>query len=171
MGEINLGYQVSTFLLSVILGVLLCIIYDFIRIFHKHYRKNGVLIIAVDIFYFILAAIITYSFLLLRCLGNIRFFVFVGGIIGFFLFRKFLSDYLIKTVEFVIKISKKIYGFLKAPIVFVFTMLAKFFSVLLKYIKNIAKWLKKHLKQFLNVLYNFFKVSRKKTIKEEKGTS
>ncbi len=156
MGEIDLEYQALTFLLSCLLGVVFCMIYDFIRVFHNHSPKNGFLIFAVDVLYFIVLAVITYLFLLLRCLGNIRIFVFIGEAIGFMVFRKYLSNYLLKFAELILKIINKIYIAIKIPLCSIFGLFYKLFGKILKIIKNIAKWIKKHLKPICEVLYNFF---------------
>lgn len=147
MGEIHFKYQAITFLLAVFLGLVLCFFYDIIRVFHNHYKKSGFLIVFADILYFILSAIISYLFLLLRCLGNIRFFVFVGEAVGFLLCRKVFSDLFVEFCEFIIQILKNIIKVIKVPFVMLTALITKILLVIFKFVK---KFFKKSIKRSKN---------------------
>ena len=116
MGEVDFEYQLLTFLLSVALGIIICVLYDVLRITHKHCDKNGLIIFVTDILFWIIAAFLTYILLLLRCMGSIRVFVLLGEAIGFLLFRQSASDILLTVAEFIIKIIKKIIFAVKIPL-------------------------------------------------------
>lgn len=156
MGEVDFEYQLLTFLLSVALGIIICVLYDVLRITHKHCDKNGLIIFVTDILFWIIAAFLTYILLLLRCMGSIRVFVLLGEAIGFLLFRQSASDILLTVAEFIIKIIKKIIFAVKIPLRICYKAAAKLLLAANIICKIIVNWLKKHLKLRDYVLYNLF---------------
>lgn len=156
MGEVDFEYQLLTFLLSVALGIIICVLYDVLRITHKHCDKNGLIIFVTDILFWIIAAFLTYILLLLRCMGSIRVFVLLGEAIGFLLFRQSASDILLTVAEFIIKIIKKIIFAVKIPLRICYKAAAKLLLAANIRCKIIVNWLKKHLKLRDYVLYNLF---------------
>lgn len=91
MWEIDLEGQIVTFLFSLLTGAVFCLVYDVFRVLrHKSYVTGAVLTV-IDILYFLLLAVFDFCFFLARSNGEIRGFVLIGQLMGFWLCRKSLS--------------------------------------------------------------------------------
>ncbi len=92
MWEINSLEQTKTFILAFLLGCLLSILYIvFYSLSHINKRRAVVL----DIIFWVIAALITFSFLLLTTNGEIRGFVIFSLLSGFIIFFKSFSKFLL----------------------------------------------------------------------------
>jgi len=91
MWEIHSTDQAVTFLLSWLLGGLLCAVYDIFRGWRLSFRSGAIAVFFQDIFFGILAAVTTFLFLLARSCGELRLYVLIGEAIGFVLFRMSIS--------------------------------------------------------------------------------
>lgn len=91
MWEIDLSGQIYTFLLSLLLGVVFCLVYDTIRTVELKFRMAPTAVFFTDVLYFAVIAIFDFCFFLVRTSGEIRGFVLVGQLGGFLLCKKTLS--------------------------------------------------------------------------------
>ena len=151
MGYVDVSHQAVTFLLSVILGCVLCLIYDIFRVIHKLYINGFFEVLVTDLLFFGFSAFITYCFLILRCQGYFRVFVLVGQCIGFVIVRYTISKFFILVLSAILGLISKVLN----KIITKFYQLATKFE---KIIKNLINKLKKHLKQGVILLYNQLKV-------------
>lgn len=144
MWEIDFAKQILTFLMSIILGGIFCLIYD---LFHLPVRRVGasaVAVFAVDIFYFIFIAVINFCFLLVRCNGEVRGYVLFGEIMGFYICKKTLSPIFCLMISLIIKPIKLLKNLIVRLLSPVFNMFSGFFSKIYEKIgENIKKILKK----------------------------
>ena len=85
------SHQLITFLLSLALGAVFCIIYDIFRFFHKKYSPPWIAVFLGDVLYFALAAAVTFCFFIMFSKGMIRVYVYFGELLGFILCRFSLS--------------------------------------------------------------------------------
>ena len=76
-----------TFLWCVILGATLCMLYDLFKSVRLAVRLRGISLFFLDLLYFILAAILTFFMMLVRCFGEVRWFILAGELLGFVLMR------------------------------------------------------------------------------------
>lgn len=83
--------QVIIFIMLVLLGNLIGILFDFYRVIQKAYslRKRGTNL--GDAVFWILVTIITYLFLLIYLWGEVRVYVFIAMVIGFLIYLKLFS--------------------------------------------------------------------------------
>lgn len=101
--EIHLISPIYMFLLSILLGLILSIIFDFFKIINFTFEFNNILIFIQDILYFGFSGVITFIFLLAFNNGKINFFIILGQIIGWTIWHLSLGN---KITYF---LSKKIY--------------------------------------------------------------
>lgn len=157
MWEIHSSDQAVTFLWSIVLGVLLCLFYDIFRA-KRAATENGVIAVALqDIFFWSVSAIVTFLFLLARTNGQLRFFVFAGMVIGFFVCRFSISRlwilpfvYFFRGINF---LKEKFYAVYIVILTRLTAFFGYFFTLCVEIFKNILKLRKKLLKKRGGVLY------------------
>jgi len=141
--------QVVTFAYAVIMGIALCLLYDLLRCFRLLKSCGNLRIFIQDMIYFSVSAGIVFCFLLIRCHGELRYYVLLGTLIGWLFFRFTVS-------RWVLAITTKVIRFIGRIIVALFSPLNRFFAVIFQkihlltrkaanYIKNIYKRKKKPL--------------------------
>jgi spore cortex biosynthesis protein YabQ len=151
---IDVSAQSLTFLLSILLGAVMCLCYDLIRAMHKAFLKGFLEILITDILFWLIWGFVTFSFLIINCGGEIRLYVLVGICIGFITVRMLLSKYILKLFNLCFSIIYKIFHFLSA-------VLCRIFVPLNKYLKKIALNTKKVLQERFNLLYNHVNTKNK----------
>ena len=152
MGHIDVAFQTYTFLWSVSLGAGFCVVYDFLRALHKLKVKGAVAVFVTDILFWLIAALVTYCFLILTSKGRIRLFVIIGIFLGFLIFRLVLS-------KIVLAVFVKILSIFEIILYTTSDFVGRILSTINKTFKNIANTIKKLLQPRVKVLYNYIKVS------------
>lgn len=114
MGYIDTTAQLITFLLSLCLGALLCLLFDLIRFLHKILLKGFFEVLLSDLLFWTVAAFITFCFLLIRCKGFVRGYVLFGEAVGFFALHFTLSNYFLSLLYKIYSFFRRIFlGFYK----------------------------------------------------------
>ena len=121
--------QAFLFLIFVINGLLIGLIFDIFRIFRISFKTKDIITYLQDIlFWLISGGIVLYSIFVFNN-GEIRFFMFLGISIGVILYISLFSQYIIKTNVFIIKFLKnilsKIFSFIKKPFSFLWAIIKK----------------------------------------------
>ncbi len=151
MGYIDVNFQIVTFLLSISLGVVLCLFYDIVRVMHKLFAKGFFEVFIIDLLFWVLASFLTFCFLIIRCQGTVRGYVLFGALIGFIAVRLTISKIFLIVFEKFYCFSRKIIN--------LFVLLFKFLvSPLCKIVKKIQILTKKVLQDKVILLYNHFKL-------------
>ena len=100
--------QANLFLIFVLNGIIIGFIFDFFRILRISFKtKDFVTYIEDFLFWVITGIILLYSIFIFNN-GEIRFYMFLGVIIGIVLYILLISKYIIKINVSIIKIIKKI---------------------------------------------------------------
>lgn len=165
--DITISEQMRQLFLSCGMGFLLGIYYDVYRVARLIMRSGKRAVFFQDVLFFLTSAVITFLFALAVMDGRLRFYLFLGEIIGFFCYYFTLGRLVIRFT-----------GTVTAAIVFVWkTFWHLFFApfrLLLRLIRRPARFLsnflkktgqksisifKKGLKRMIPVLYNQRKVS------------
>ena len=154
MWEINTANQTVTFILSLCIGVLFCVLYDILRAVRKVCLNSFWSVFFTDILLWIFYALTTFLFLMSRTNGEIRGYVLAGELLGFVLFRLTLSRLLFAALAFIVtklaELNKKVSR--------IFAKLYAGFDMLLlkiqQYISKCFKSVKKLLKNATLPLYN-----------------
>lgn len=153
MWEINAYNQTISFVLSLCLGALFCVLYDVVRAMRKVCLNSFWAVFFTDILIWLFYAFATFIFLVARTNGEIRGYILVGELFGFILFRISISRLLFSALCFV---------FIKAAAVnqiisgCIGRFYVKFESLGLKIWQGLSKFLKsvkKLLKNTFKLLY------------------
>lgn len=125
-----INLEIKFFLVSILSGVVLLIIYDVLRIFRKVVEHGVVWISLEDIVYWVICSVLIFRMMYKMNDGVIRGFSLLGILLGMILYKVSISDYIVKGISFVlIKIKnliEKIIGFLLKPFKFVLNKIMQF---------------------------------------------
>lgn len=119
--------QAYLFLIFTVNGILIGLLFDFFRIARKVFYTNDFVTYIQDILFWILAgSMMLYSIFVFNN-GEIRLFMFLGVILGAFIYMVFVSSYIIKINVKIINMLKKIFKILIVPFKVIYQMLHKVF--------------------------------------------
>ena len=149
--------QAYLFLIFIINGILIGLLFDFFRILRKTFKTKDIITYIQDILFWILTGfIILYSTFTFNN-GEIRIFMFVGILVGVIFYMTLISSY-------VIKINVKIINTIK-------DIIQKILDIIFIPFKWIYKILKKILYKPLNFIKkNILSLSKKVDFKKQKIT-
>lgn len=116
MWEISLADQTLTFLLSLLGGAVLCLLYDLFRIFRLSRSTSRVGLFVEDVLYFVLCGFLTFCFFIVRCSGEIRGYVLLGELLGFVVCRCTLSALLLCAAKYVYRFIRRLFALLARPL-------------------------------------------------------
>lgn len=144
MWEIDIKFQLLTFLFACLLGAIYSAFYDLFRALRLVKNQKSFTIFLEDLFYFLTLAFVTFFYLLAFTNGEVRFYVIIGIVLGFIAFYILLSKYNLLLLNCLLKI--------------IFKGINLFFKGLYWLINKIdnisSNFLKKCLKMATKVLYN-----------------
>lgn len=136
MWEIDVSFQALGLVMSVVLGVVSAVIYDFLRAFNSIAHPKAAVMFFLDILYWGKLTILFFCFFMVFSNGQPRLYVFMGALGGFILSRLTVSKiffYLfLKILSALGFFAVKIKGFLSL----VGTAVAKILKKLKKSIKK-----------------------------------
>ena len=157
MWEISVADQSVTFLLSIALGGLLCLIYDVFRSIRKAKNFSAVIVFFQDVAFFAISAILTFVFLLATTAGVLRVYILIGILIGAVLMRLTFSRLFFLILTFVLKLVVKYLGAFREKFYRtgdrIFALLMKISKKTLNRAKKIPFLFKKGLKHKGKVVY------------------
>lgn len=94
--QVSVSNQACIFLYSVIGGMLIAFIFDLFRIKRKAIKTSNIVIYIEDFFYWIIASLVMFGVVYLSNDGELRGYIFLGTVIGAFLYIVLLSRLVIK---------------------------------------------------------------------------
>lgn len=106
---------VQLFLLSILWGGALGVLWDIFRILRLGFGKNKIIVIIEDIVYAILFAVFTLLFFYFFTSGYFRFFVIIGELLGFLLYYMTIGKIVYIVFKFLIKWIKKFLWLISWP--------------------------------------------------------
>lgn len=134
---INQGYLFLIFTLD---GVIIGLLFDLFRILRKSFKTSNFVTYLEDILFWILTGVLILYSIFTFNNGEIRFFFFLGIVIGIVLYMLLLSNYIINTSVFLIGIIKKIIAY---PLTIILNICKKLFFKPIKFLfinfKNLTK--------------------------------
>ena len=143
--------QAYLFLVFVINGVVIGLLFDFFRIARKVLPTNDIVTYMEDVLFWILAgASMLYSIFVFNN-GELRLFMFLGILLGAFIYMIFVSSY-------IIKINVKIINIISIPFQFIFKIIHK---LLFKPITFLFINIRKSFTNFATKLRKNLKISKK----------
>lgn len=131
--------EVELFLVCFILGAVLALIYDVIRIFRLFFHHKDWLVDMEDLIFWIFTAWLVFRTLFVYNRGALRGYAFLGMFLGVILYVLTLSRLLLSVAEKIVPYWKKIGNIIRKP----FTVLWCF---LRKRLKNISTQVKMAVK-------------------------
>lgn len=151
--------QLYLFLIFILTGFLIGILFDVFRIFRKSFKTTDTLTYIEDICFWILTTIIILYSIYKFNNGELRWFIFLGLFFGFSIYMLILSKIFINFNVLIIKQIKKVINFIfLVPILFIFNKLKK---VIFKSISFLVINYKKNLSNFRNY-FNRLAIKKKK---------
>lgn len=162
--SLSLAQQTKSFLLSLGMGFLLGIIYDLVRIIRISISKSKTGVILSDLFFCAIACMCTFLFCLTVNEGEIRLYLVLGEIAGFFTYYFSLGviifSYSEKIIGFIKRLIRSVLRIILSPFKWVFKKLKSFFKKIINKKHKNSKKLKNKSKFLLKVnkllLYNLF---------------
>ena len=159
----DLSYQLKSFIVYIIIGNVLGVIFDFFRASRKSKKIKIKTLMIQDIIYFILVTIIIIFTNIFILKHNIRFYYILGLIIGIFVYITLFSNIVIKNFTVVIDLARKLFSFIILPVNIFVQSVIKIFEILYKILKKCCKKIKNMISYIISVLN-----IRKRGIKYEK---
>ena len=101
--SIDIYQEIDIFIKALILGVFLCIIYDFFRIIRRIVKKGTIITGIEDVIFFIFSAIVIFVFMYKMNGGIIRIYIFVGIFLGLIIYEEGIGKYVVKYASKLIK--------------------------------------------------------------------
>ena len=127
--------QIIVFILCVFCGIIIGIIYDLFRIHRTFFKVTNSTVIIADCFFWLIASILSFQFIMLSNNGNLRLFEFLGFLAGFFIHFSFISKAFTKITVLLFKLlnkaSKFILKIIFLPILFFIKVFRKPYFLLI----------------------------------------
>ena len=118
--------QAYLFIIFILNGFLISILFDFFRILRKSFKTNDFITYIEDILFWIITALIILYSIFKFTNGNLRAFIFVGIAIGIIVYMLIFSKIFIKINLYIINIMKNITDYvLIKPFKFIFNIVKK----------------------------------------------
>ena len=153
MWEISLSNQLLTFIYGLVLGIILCGVYDFIRVIVLARKSGRFGIFLGDIVFWIISSIAVFMFLLARTNGELRGYVFLSITVGFLTFKFTLSKLTMKILNFIVLGYYKLIGYIFQFFIVLFDKTVLLFKRIWYLFKKSTKSGKKLLKKGYKLLY------------------
>lgn len=150
----NIFHELDFFAVSFVLGVILVLAYDCLRIFRRLVRHGTLWISMEDLCYWVIAAFIIFAMLYQKNDGLIRGFSIGGIVLGMLLYNQFISRYTVRYIAFflkrMIRFIEKIWKFVSAPVRKAAKAASARGTVFVNKGRKIKKYSKKQLKKIGN---------------------
>ncbi|KMT22045.1 spore cortex biosynthesis protein YabQ [Clostridium cylindrosporum] len=124
--ETQLGYFFST----IIAGVLVGVMFDIYRIIRGISPPNKIMAAFSDILFWILQSIVVFVFLMATNNGELRYYTFVGIIVGLLFYFKFISKIFKIILIRILLIISNVFSIIKNVLLIPFKLLGHAFSFL-----------------------------------------
>lgn len=148
--------QVSFFLYSVRMGILITFVYDGFVILRRLMKHNLMLISLEDMVFWIACAIGVFYMLYEENNGILRWFAVFGAAIGMLLYKKSVSTLYVNIMSTLIrrifKLISKIIGVICRPIAFLWGKICRIFKVFGRKSRKSGKYIKNKLTRGLKLL-------------------
>ncbi len=119
--------QAYLFLVFIVNGVLIGLLFDFFRIARKVIQTNDIVTYLEDILFWILTGVIVLYSIFVFNNGELRLFMFLGILLGAFAYMITLSSYVIKINVKIIEGLKKVFAVIFLPIKAIYQLVHKLF--------------------------------------------
>lgn len=132
--------QAYIFMIFVIIGVIIGVLFDFFRILRKSIKTKDFVTYIEDVLFCILTGVILLYSIFTFNSGEIRIYIFIGVLFGVLIYMLSISKYFVKINVFLLN---KIIFIIKIPIQFLRKSIHKIFKPISFVIINVRKLLSK----------------------------
>jgi spore cortex biosynthesis protein YabQ len=108
----------ETFIITVITGVVMGVLFDFYRILRGVFRLRWILTSLADLLYWLLSTVLVFVALLFGNWGEVRLYVFFGLFAGVFGYYKLLSRLTMRMLIWLIRFSVRVVRTVKLVVVY-----------------------------------------------------
>lgn len=162
--------ELQFFMISILWGGLLLVIYDLLRIIRNVINHKQLWIAFEDILYWILCGVLIFQMMYKHNNGIIRVFSILGMLIGMILYRHIFSDTLVEYISLLLKkiivlLSRILMLFIR-PIIWIKNQINKTIG---RKVRKILKKIKKRLYFTIKSLKKLFKSSKISLNQVEEG--
>lgn len=161
-----LASQTVTFLLAILLGFVLGLLYDVFRILRLAVKSGFLVTLIEDVVYLIFVAVSSYSLALIRSDGFLRAYILIGEGLGAILYFFSLSIVIMGISALVIGMIHTVLGWIFTPVLRFLRFLGTLFE---KISKKVWIFVKKLLKRIMHLVYNNTKARQAKKKENQKG--
>ena len=116
MWEIDLADQITAFLQSLLIGAFLGGVFYTLESVYKAFKIKGLPQAVFDVLFFIFAAFLSFCLLLVTTNGEPRAYIFVGLLLGFWIFKALLSRLYVCALSFSIGALYRLFSALFAAV-------------------------------------------------------
>lgn len=158
-------FQVFVFSITVYGGIIIGLVYDIYRAVKGVQRSKGLITSLWDILFLLLTFLIAIWAIFSSNYGDLRIYVFIGFIVGFFLYERIISriasaffSYIFQAANSAVKRGSRL---LILPLKFIWYFLVRPFALLKNYIKSKASKIKKKAllpKKLLRDMRKYYKL-------------
>lgn len=150
--------QAYLFLIFVLDGFIIGLLFDFFRILRKTFKTSDIITYIQDILFWILTGLVVLYSIFIFNNGEMRIYIFLGILIGIVLYILLLSKYIIKINVFIIN---KIKWFISIILKIIFMPFKFIFNILKKSLLKPISFI------FINIKKDMYKITKKMTIKNK----
>lgn len=151
MWEIKNSFQLFSFAMALLMGVIFCLFYDILRAFRKAKKISDIEVFMQDVIYFLIIAIFTFIVFVPLSNGEIRGYLLIAIAIGFVVCFFTISRLSLKIFTCVFiqyrSLAEKFINVINRFLDKLWAFIINITSKLLVLVSNIEKILKKHLKK------------------------
>ncbi|MFT4145785.1 MAG: spore cortex biosynthesis protein YabQ [Mobilitalea sp.] len=135
--------ELQFFLISILWGVIILFVYDFLRIFHRIIKHNTVILAIEDIIFWVIASVFIFAMIYNSNNGIIRGFSVIGVSLGMVFYHYTISDFIVNSITRLIKL-------LLTPFTMAIKMVKRFYCRVRSKIRKIRNFIFKRLKKHLD---------------------
>ncbi len=158
MWEINNGLQLLSLVRAIAFGFLLSAFYDVFKAFRLSRKQTTAAVALQDIIFFTISAILCFCFLLAVTNGEIRGYILLAMLIGFFIFRLTVSKFWLFAVRklfwFLFYILRAFRRVFYKCVNYFYVFFCKILKIMDIFLQKVKIACKKDLKKLKCLLYN-----------------
>ena len=170
MTDLTLAKETRLFLLSIVVGVGLSLLYDLLRVLRLQTRHRLIVVSLEDLFYFLVCAAVTFGFALKDNSGQIRGYILIGELLGWGCWHLTAGELAVKIASGIFALLRRVVLAVARVALFPFYCLWKLALKILGLLSRPMKLMqtqKYNLKRKQMMLYNLSSRFQKKRQKGE----
>lgn len=175
MTDLTLAKETRLFLLSIVVGVGLSLLYDLLRVLRLQTRHRPIVVSLEDLLYFLVCAAVTFGFALKDNSGQIRGYILIGELLGWGCWHLSAGEVAVKIASGIFALLRRVVLAVARVALFPFYCLWKLALKILRllsrpmklFLKKVMQTQKYNLKRKQMMLYNLSSQFQKKRQKGE----